>query len=140
MHIISGWLPHQAIRIANAVSDLDIYMEQPCKTYEECLMVRQHTNLPFVMDENVNGIDMLLRMYNDRAADVVNLKISKFGGLTKTKQVGRLYEFIGIVFISNTTRLNQCPMPINAAQNHGIGPKCLSMPINADQFRSVLTD
>ncbi len=40
------------------------------------------------MDENVNGIDMLLRMYSDKAADVVNLKISKFGGLTKAKQVG----------------------------------------------------
>ncbi len=57
-------------------------------------MVRQHTNLPFVMDENVNGIDMLLRMYSDKAADVVNLKISKFGGLTKTKQVGQLWGFI----------------------------------------------
>ncbi len=55
-------------------------------------MVRQHTNLPFIMDENVNGIDMLLRMYSDKAADVVNLKISKFGGLTKAKQVG---GFIG---------------------------------------------
>ncbi len=28
-------------------------------------------------------------------------------------------------------------MPINADQNHGIDPKCLSMPINADPFRSI---
>ncbi len=33
--------------------------------------------------------------------------------------------------------LDQCPMPINAVQNHGIDPKCLSMLINADQFWSI---
>ncbi len=32
---------------------------------------------------------------------------------------------------------DQCPMPINADQNHGIDPKCLSMPIIADQCRSI---
>ncbi len=28
-------------------------------------------------------------------------------------------------------------MPINADQNHGIDPTFLSMPINANQFRSI---
>ena len=84
---VTGWLPYQAIRIANAVSDLDFFMEQPCISYDECLKVRQHTNLPFILDENLNSVDALLRLHSDKAADVVNLKISKLGGLTKTKQV-----------------------------------------------------
>ncbi len=29
--------------------------------------------------------------------------------------------------------LDHCPLPINANQNQGIDPKCLSMPINSDQ-------
>ena len=62
-------------------------MEQPCVTYEECLNVRQHTNLPFILDENIDSVNALLRVHKDKAADVVNLKISKLGGLTKTKQV-----------------------------------------------------
>ncbi len=33
--------------------------------------------------------------------------------------------------------LNQCPMPINANQNHGIDPKCLSMPIIANQSELI---
>ncbi len=48
-----------------------------CLTYEECLAIRRNTNHPFVLDENVDGLDMLLRAKADLAMDVVNLKISK---------------------------------------------------------------
>ncbi len=92
----TGWTQHEAIRVVRAVRDLDVYIEQPCLTYEECLAVRRHTDNPFVLDENVDGIDMLLRAKADLAMDVVNLKISKLGGLTKTKQVRDLCVSMGI--------------------------------------------
>ena len=41
-----GWRQHDAIRVVNAVSDLDIYIEQPCPTYEECSVVRHKSNQP----------------------------------------------------------------------------------------------
>lgn len=75
------------MKIANAIKDLDVLMEQPCPTYEECLSVRRHTNLPFVLDEVVDSVQMLTRIHSDMAADVVNLKISRLGGLTRTRQV-----------------------------------------------------
>jgi L-alanine-DL-glutamate epimerase-like enolase superfamily enzyme len=65
-------------------------------TYEECLAVRRQCAHPFVLDENVDGIDMLLRAKADLAMDLVNLKISKLGGLTKTKQVRDLCVSMGI--------------------------------------------
>ncbi len=92
----TGWTQHEAMRVARAVRDVDVYIEQPCLTYEECLAVRRHTDNPFVLDENVDGIDMLLRAKADLAMDVVNLKISKLGGLTKTKQVRDLCVSMGI--------------------------------------------
>ncbi len=91
----TGWTQHEAIRVARAIRDLDVYIEQPCLTYEECLAVRRHTNNPFVLDENIDGLDMLLRAKQDLAMDVVNLKISKLGGLTKTKQVRDLCVSLG---------------------------------------------
>lgn len=91
----TGWLQHQAKRVAAAVSDLDVYIEQPCVTYEECLGVRRHSNRPFILDENVDDIKMLLKVANDNAADVINLKISKMGGLTKTKQARDLCVDLG---------------------------------------------
>ena len=78
------------------VRDVDVYIEQQCLTYEECLAVRRHTDHPFVLDENVDGLDMLLRARADLAMDVVNLKISKLGGLTKTKQLRDLCVSMGI--------------------------------------------
>ncbi|MDP1797262.1 MAG: mandelate racemase/muconate lactonizing enzyme family protein [Planctomycetaceae bacterium] len=92
----TGWTQHEAMRVVRAVRDLDVYIEQPCLTYEECLAVRRHTDHPFVLDENVDGLDMLLRAKADLAMDVVNLKISKLGGLTRTKQVRDLCVSMGI--------------------------------------------
>jgi len=92
----TGWTQHEAVRVVRAVRDLDVYIEQPCLTYEECLAVRRNTNQPFVLDENIDDIHMLLRAKSDLAMDVVNLKISKLGGLTKTKQARDLCVSLGI--------------------------------------------
>jgi len=92
----TGWLPHEAARVVRAVRDIDVYIEQPCASYEECLMIRRRTDHPFVLDENIDSLDMLLRGLADGAMDVVNLKISKLGGLTKTKQARDLCVAKGI--------------------------------------------
>jgi L-alanine-DL-glutamate epimerase-like enolase superfamily enzyme len=92
----TGWLMHDAMRVLRTVQDADIYIEQPCLTYEECLSIRRHTNHPFVLDEVIDSIDMLVRGKVDLAMDVVNIKISKFGGLTKARQARDLCVSLGI--------------------------------------------
>ena len=92
----TGWTAADAIRVANAVSDLDVFIEQPCSSYEQCRSVRERISLPFILDENIDGLDMLLRAYSDRAMDVVNLKISKVGGISKARQMRDLCVSLGI--------------------------------------------
>ena len=92
----TGWLMHDALRVVRAVRDVDVYIEQPCLSYEECLTIRRHCDHPFVLDEAIDSIDVLLRGHADRAMDVVNLKISKLGGLTKTKQARDLCAALGV--------------------------------------------
>jgi len=92
----TGWTQHEAQRVVRGVRSLDVYIEQPCLTYEECLAVRRNTDHPFILDENVDSLEMLLRAKRDLAMDVVNLKISKLGGLTKTKQLRDLCVSMGI--------------------------------------------
>jgi cis-L-3-hydroxyproline dehydratase len=99
----TGWVQHEAVRVARAVRDLDVYLEQPCATYGECLAVRRLTDLPFVLDETIDGLEALLRAAADRAADVVNLKISKLGGLTKARQVRDLCAALGIAMTVEDT-------------------------------------
>jgi L-alanine-DL-glutamate epimerase-like enolase superfamily enzyme len=92
----TSWLMHDAMRVVRAVKDVDVYIEQPCLTYEECLSVRRQTNHPFVLDEVIDSVDMLLRAKADLAMDVVNIKISKFGGLTKARLVRDLCVSMGV--------------------------------------------
>lgn len=92
----TGWLRHDAMRVVKAVADLDVYIEQPCLTYEECLSVRRHTRHPFVLDEVIDGIEPLIRGHADAAMDIVNIKISKFGGLTRAAQARDLCVSLGI--------------------------------------------
>jgi L-alanine-DL-glutamate epimerase-like enolase superfamily enzyme len=83
----TGWRVDDALRVVNAVRDRDVYIEQPCRSYEHCLTVRRNTALPFILDENVTDIEALMRGHHDGAMDVINLKISKVGGLTKARQI-----------------------------------------------------
>ena len=92
----TGWLMHDAARVVRAVRDIDVYIEQPCDSYEECLSIRRRTDHPFVLDESIHGMPELLRANSDQAMDVVNIKISKFGGLTKAKQARDLCVSLGI--------------------------------------------
>ena len=92
----TGWVQHEALRVVKAVKDIDVYIEQPCNSYEECLSIRNHTNNPFILDEVIDGIDILFRAYCDSAMDIVNIKISKFGGLTKAKLARDLCVELGV--------------------------------------------
>lgn len=92
----TGWTEHEAMRVIRAVHDVDVYIEQPCLTYDECLSVRRHCDHPFVLDETIDTINVLLRARADHAMDVVNLKISKLGGLTRTAQARDLCVSTGI--------------------------------------------
>ena len=92
----TGWLMHQAARVVRAVKDVDVYIEQPCETFEECYSIRKLTDHPFVLDETIDGLPILFRANSKQAMDVVNIKISKFGGLTKARQARDLCVSLGI--------------------------------------------
>lgn len=93
----TGWLMHDAMRVVNGVRDLDVYIEQPCLSYEQCLSIRRNTTLPFVMDEVIDDVHAILKGSRDAAMDVVNIKISKFGGLTRARQARDLCVSLGLV-------------------------------------------
>jgi L-alanine-DL-glutamate epimerase-like enolase superfamily enzyme len=42
----AGWLMHEAARVVHGVRDVDVYIEQPCLGYEECLSIRRRTDHP----------------------------------------------------------------------------------------------
>jgi len=91
----TGWSSGDALRVVNAVRDMDVWIEQPCRTYAECLGVRRATSLPFILDENIDGLDAFLTAHGDGAMNAINLKISKVGGLTKARRIRDLCVALG---------------------------------------------
>ena len=82
-----GWRVDDALSVARATRNLDYVFEQPCRTYEECLQVRRRIDLPMKLDEVVTDMRVAHRIVQDCAAEVVCLKISNLGGLSKARRV-----------------------------------------------------
>jgi L-alanine-DL-glutamate epimerase-like enolase superfamily enzyme len=89
--------------VADGVRHADVYIEQQCRTFEECLAVRRRTARPFILDEIIDDIPTLVRAANDHAMDVVNLKISKVGGLTRARAIRDLCVSLGIAMTIEDT-------------------------------------
>jgi cis-L-3-hydroxyproline dehydratase len=132
----TGWRQHEAVRVADAVRDVDVYIEQPCLSYEECLTVRRHTNRPFVLDEVIDDLAMVLRGVSDQAMDVINLKISKVGGLTKARQIRDLCISLGIAMTIEDTWGGDIITAAIAHLAHSTPPEFL---FTATDFNSYVT-
>jgi len=99
----TGWRQHEAIRVADVVADRPLYIEQPCLTYQECLAVRPHLGRPLILDEVMDSRDAIRRGAADGAMDIINLKISRFGGLTGARRARDLCVDLGIVMTIEDT-------------------------------------
>jgi cis-L-3-hydroxyproline dehydratase len=106
--INGAWRRDQALRFSRAVEDVDLYLEQPCRGYEECQSVRQRARHPVKLDESLNSLADLQRALRDDAMDAIALKVSKFGGLTPSRIIRDVCADAGI------------PMTIEDAWGSGI--------------------
>ena len=133
----TGWLSHEALRVVNAVSDIDVYIEQPCLSYDECLAVRKKTNHPFILDESINDMVTLLKGYQDGAMDVVNIKISKFGGITKAALARDICSELGIAMTIEDTWGGDIVTASIAHLAHSTDPKLLFTATDCNSYVTV---
>ncbi|WP_412562118.1 mandelate racemase/muconate lactonizing enzyme family protein [Thalassobius sp. MITS945101] len=93
----------QAIRTGRAVAHLDVMLEQPCKTLEDCAAVRQATGLPMKIDESAFDLASLLHAHDLGVLDAVALKLSKFGGLSAMRRARDLTVHLGAEICAECT-------------------------------------
>jgi len=132
----TGWTQHEALHVVHALRNSCAYVEQPCASYEECLAVRQHCARPMVLDEVIDSIGMVARGWADRAMDVVNLKISKVGGLSKARQIRDLCAALGIAMTIEDTWGGDIVTAAIAHLAHSTPPQML---FSATDFNSYVT-
>ena len=132
----TGWRMDDALRVARGVRDLDVYLEQPCLSYDECLSVRRRTDLPMVLDESIDGLDALLRARSDGAMEAVNLKISKMGGLTRLREARDLCVASGIALTIEDTWGGDVVTAAISHLAHSTPPELL---LSSTDFNSYVT-
>lgn len=132
----TGWQTREALAVAHAVRDLRLFIEQPCPTYEECLAVRARIALPVLLDEVMDGLPAVIRALAERTADAINVKISRFGGLTKASQARNLCAAMNVPMIVEDTWGSDVGTAAIAHLAHSTPPHAL---IAATDFNSYIT-
>ena len=94
------WTLLEAMKVAQAIDDLDVMIEQPCFTYEDRLHVRANTNLSMKLDELVTDQFIAERITRDRAANVACVKIARIGGLTKARRIRYIFVDQGVKVVT----------------------------------------
>ncbi len=96
-----GWTPRQAIRIINGISEAGLpieLVEQPvaAKDLDGLAQVSQRVDIAIMADESVFGLRDLVEVIRRRAADLVNVKLAKCGGLSVARTLLALAESHGL--------------------------------------------
>ena len=85
-----GWSPRDAVRVIRAIEDagLDVELvEQPVPRWDldGLAWVSARVSTPVLADESVFGLRDLVEVIRRRAADLVNVKLAKSGGLAPAR-------------------------------------------------------
>ena len=96
-----GWTPRQAVRVISAMEDagLDVELvEQPVAHWDldGLAWVSERVHTPVLADEAVFGVRDLIEVIRRRAADMVNVKLAKCGGLEPARTLLGLAEAHGV--------------------------------------------
>jgi L-Ala-D/L-Glu epimerase len=96
-----GWTPREAVRVIRGIEDagLDVELvEQPVPGWdtEGLAWVSDRVDVPVLADEAVYGVRDLVEVIRRRAADMVNVKLAKSGGLAMARVLLDLAEEHGL--------------------------------------------
>lgn len=113
-----GWTPREAVRIINGMADADLgveFVEQPVPRWDldGLAWVSDRVPIPILADESVFGVRDLVALIRRRAADMVNVKLAKCGGLRAARTLLDLAAEHGIGTIVGS--MMEGPVGVGAA-------------------------
>ncbi len=95
------WTRAQAMENLNALKDFDITaVEQPVSSgdLEGLKKIRESTGIPVIVDESMCTLSDAELLIDSEACDMLNIKISKCGGLLKSKSIADFALSRGVDF------------------------------------------
>ena len=96
-----AWSPKQAVRILNEMQDKGLaieFVEQPVKAHdlEGMKYVTERSYVPVLADESVFSPEDAMKIMQMGAADLVNIKLMKCGGLYNALKIASAAEVFGV--------------------------------------------
>ena len=95
-----GWTLREAVKVLSAVEDCDIeVVEQPLPAWDlkGSAELRKMITPPVMLDEGVHSSRDILRIVETGAADMVNIKLLKTGGLFPAVALANVAEAAGLI-------------------------------------------
>lgn len=87
-----GWNLRAAQIAVRGLSDLPVFIEQPCRSTEDSTFAMRHSALPLVLDESIITQQDVFHAKNVAGAVSINIKISRVGGLTQAARMRDLMQ------------------------------------------------
>ncbi len=94
-----GWTVKDTLRISTQLDELGIgLIEQPVPAddFDGLKEIRDHSGLLVAADESCHGIKDAMRLSSMRAADLVNIKLMKCGGIYPAIKIAAICESAGL--------------------------------------------
>jgi len=96
-----GWTPKEAIKIIRKIEELDLdieFVEQPVKAWdiEGLKFVKENVDTMILADESVFGTPEAFKIIQNRACDLINIKLMKSGGIHNAIKIYNMADTMGI--------------------------------------------
>jgi len=125
-----AYRPDQAIRIIRKMEKYNPeFVEEPVKRWDldGMAQVAHAVDTPISSDESNTSLDSVRKIIEKKAASIINIKISKNGGIYRSKKIAALAEAAGI------------PVIVGGANTYEIGRQaCRHFAVSTAQAQMVL--
>jgi L-alanine-DL-glutamate epimerase-like enolase superfamily enzyme len=91
-----GWTLQDGLIAARMMDDHDIFLEQPCRSLDDCALVGAACRLPLVLDEVIVTAADLVSGKSVAGAGSVNIKLGRVGGLSRAARMRDLAQDLGV--------------------------------------------
>lgn len=135
-----GLTTEYALRMLSHIpSDLDFALENPCATKRENLSLRRRTDVPIFFDELADSDEAIIQALTDDAVDGVNLKISKSGGLTRSRRLRDICLAAGLPISVQATTGSEIAFAAVAHLGQTVPPNMLRCVLDPTEMTSTKT-
>ncbi len=115
-----GWTAKQAVYAMHALEDAGVQLELleqpvPARDIAGLKFVTERVHTPVMADESVFGPREVIELIQERAADIINIKLMKTGGISNAVRIADIASLYGVecmigCMIENTIKPTLPPM------------------------------